>query len=140
MVISMALTEPSVSDFASTSVMGVVRNVVDKIVDMVPDINENDITGASMTYSGSTLTLTLSKGDGTSVTATATIDTSGGTVEVTISQTTSAITINGTALQTASASQIGLMSSAKFTEITTATNNIANLTALIGDDEDLITD
>lgn len=136
----MALTEPSVSDFASTSVMGVVRNVVDKIVEMVPDINENDITGASMSYSGSTLTLTLTKGDSTTITATATIDTSGGTVEVTISQTTSAITINGTALQTASASQIGLMPSAKFTEIETATSNITSLTALIGDDEDLITD
>lgn len=136
----MALTEPSVSDFASTSVMGVVRNVVDKIVEMVPDINDADITGASMSYSGSTLTLTLSKGNGTSITATATIDTSGGTVEVTISQTTSAITINGTALQSATASQIGLMTSAKFNEVTTATNNIAALTEFIGDDSDLITD
>lgn len=136
----MAITEPSVGDFASTTVMGVVRNVVDKIVEIVPDINDADITGATMSYSGSTLTLKLTKGDGTEITATATIDTSGGDVEVTISQTTTAITINGTALQTASASQIGLMPSAKFTEITTATNNIASLTALIGTDSDLITD
>lgn len=135
----MALTTPAISEFAADSVMGVVRNVVDKIIEIVPDINENDITGASMNYSGSTLTLTLTKGDSTIITATATIDASGEETEINITQTSTAISINGTTIQTASASQIGLMSAAKFTEVTTATDNITALTALIGTDSDLIT-
>lgn len=72
----MTVTIPTVDDFADTTVMRVIRKIVDYIrTDLVPSINDNDIERVDCTLSGQTLTFRLYKGDNTTITDTVSLST-----------------------------------------------------------------
>lgn len=74
----MTIPVPTIDQFNETTVMTVIRNVVDYIIGLVPQINNGDITDMSMNYQGSTLTINLIKGDGTQISKNVTIESGGG--------------------------------------------------------------
>lgn len=160
------VTVPTIDNFKDTTVMGVIRKIVDYLCNtLVPGINSDiqgkadssDVTNLQQTVTNQNVTgATLAHGTGGNATIVLTITKPGGNVvsnelvieagsEITISQTTSGISINGTALQTASTTRTGLMQSSQVTTLNTASSNAStalttanNITAYVGTDEDLI--
>ena len=93
----MVITQPTVDDFSDTTVMRVIRKIVNYICnDLVDGINNNDIVSGQFSVQGNQLSGTLTKGDGTIIDIPATTLPSGGgsdnpyptAVSMTISGTT----------------------------------------------------
>ena len=63
----MTIPVPTIDQFNETTVMTVIRNVVDYIIGLVPQINNGDVSDMTVTYQGSTLTISLVKGDGNTI-------------------------------------------------------------------------
>lgn len=74
----MTIPIPTIDDFDTSTVMTTIREVVDYLIGMVPQINNGDITDLKTTYTNNVLTVTLVKGDGTSISKNVTIQASGG--------------------------------------------------------------
>lgn len=74
----MTIPIPTIDDFSASSVMTTIREVVDYLIGMVPQINNGDITDLQTSYTNNTLTITLVKGDGTTISKNVTIQASGG--------------------------------------------------------------
>lgn len=74
----MTIPIPTIDDFDTSTVMTTIREVVDYLIGMVPQINNGDITDLQTTYTNNTLTITLVKGDGTTISKNVTIQASGG--------------------------------------------------------------
>ena len=130
------VTVPTIDDFKDETVMKVVRKVVNYLIQtLVPGIN-SDVSNATVN------SVTISQGS-TADTIKITVSKPGGAVtsneyniaseEIEISQTAGGISIAGTALQTATASRTGLMTSTSF-------NNLTNIIDYVGTDTDLIPD
>ena len=130
----MAITVPTVDDFSDTTVMRVVRKVVNYLIQtLVPGVNSEvtnaTITGVTITQ-GSTadsIKITVAKPSGNVVSNEFDISQE----DVSIVQTASGITIAGTSLQQANATNTGLMTSTSF-------NNLTNIIAYVGTDDELI--
>lgn len=72
----MTVTIPTVDDFADTTVMRVIRKIVDYIRnDLVPSINDNDIERIDVSLTGQTLYFYLYKGDNSRITDTVSLST-----------------------------------------------------------------
>lgn len=64
----MVITQPTVDDFSDTTVMRVIRKIVNYICnDLVDGINNNDIVSGQFSVKGNQLSGTLTKGDGTTI-------------------------------------------------------------------------
>lgn len=66
----MAIPIPTVDDFSETTVMGVIRNIVDYIVGtdgLIDAINDNDIASFTSSYANNQLVINAVKGDGTTI-------------------------------------------------------------------------
>lgn len=64
----MVITQPTVDDFSDTTVMRVIRKIVNYICnDLVDGINNNDIVSGQFSVQGNQLSGTLTKGDGTTI-------------------------------------------------------------------------
>lgn len=74
----MTIPVPTIDQFNETTVMTVIRNVVDYIIGLVPQINNGDVTDLTLNYQGSTLTVGFIKGDGTQISKNVTIESGGG--------------------------------------------------------------
>ena len=130
----MAITVPTIDDFSDTTVMRVVRKVVNYLIQtLVPGVN-SEVTNATITgvtiAQGSTadsIKITVAKPSGNVVSNEFDISQE----EVSIVQTASGITIAGTSLQQANATNTGLMTSTSF-------NNLTNIIAYVGTDDELI--
>lgn len=73
----MSIVVPTVDSFKDTTVMTTIREVVDYLIGMVPQINDGDITDLQTSYTNNILTITLVKGDGTTISKNVTIQASG---------------------------------------------------------------
>ena len=130
----MAITVPTVDDFSDTTVMRVVRKVVNYLIQtLVPGVN-SEVTNATITgvtiaqgSTADTIKITVAKPSGNVVSNEFDISQE----EVSIVQTASGITIAGTSLQQANATNTGLMTSTSF-------NNLTNIIAYVGTDDELI--
>lgn len=130
----MAITVPTVDDFSDTTVMRVVRKVVNYLIQtLVPGVN-SEVTNATITgvtiaqgSTADTIKITVAKPSGNIVSNEFDISQE----EVSIVQTASGITIAGTSLQQANATNTGLMTSTSF-------NNLTNIIAYVGTDDELI--
>lgn len=74
----MTIPVPTIDQFEESTVMTVIRNVVDYIIGLVPQINNGDVTDLTLNYQGSTLTVGFVKGDGTQISKNVTIESGGG--------------------------------------------------------------
>ena len=75
----MVITQPTIDDFSDTTVMRVIRKIVNYICnDLVDGINNNDIVSGQFSVQGNQLSGTLTKGDGTTIDIPATTLPSGG--------------------------------------------------------------
>lgn len=74
----MTIPIPTIDDFDTSTVMTTIREVVDYLIGMVPQINNGDITDLQTSYTNNVLTITLVKGDGTTISKNVTIQASGG--------------------------------------------------------------
>lgn len=66
----MAVTLPTVDDFTETTVLTMIRKVVDYLCSdsgLVAQINNNDITGFTSSYTNNVLKIDATKGDGTTI-------------------------------------------------------------------------
>lgn len=66
----MAVTLPTVDDFTETTVLTMIRKVVDYLCSdsgLVAQINNNDITGFTSSYTSNVLKINATKGDGTTI-------------------------------------------------------------------------
>lgn len=66
----MAVTLPTVDDFTETTVLTMIRKVVDYLCSdsgLVAQINNNDITGFTSSYTNNILKIDATKGDGTTI-------------------------------------------------------------------------
>ena len=66
----MAVTLPTVDDFTETTVLTMIRKVVDYLCSdsgLVAQINNNDITGFTSSYTNNLLKIDATKGDGTTI-------------------------------------------------------------------------
>lgn len=130
----MAITVPTIDDFSDTTVMRVVRKVVNYLIQtLVPGVN-SEVTNATITgvtiaqgSTADTIKITVAKPSGNIVSNEFDISQE----EVSIVQTASGITIAGTSLQQANATNTGLMTSTSF-------NNLTNIIAYVGSDDELI--
>lgn len=75
----MTIPIPTIDDFDTSTVMTTIREVVDYLIGMVPQINNGDITDLQTSYTNNTLTITLVKGDGTTISKNVTIQGGSGT-------------------------------------------------------------
>lgn len=132
----MPITQPTIDDFSDTTVMRVIRKVVNYLVTLIPKVNEEiaNVTDSAgerldsveanvealnkelptdirVNYTPSTGNFNIDyvKEDGDVLTSNTVVIVSGTTGEVTIVQNTSGISINGIALQSATTAQPGLM-------------------------------
>ena len=130
----MAITVPTVDDFSDTTVMRVVRKVVNYLIQtLVPGVN-SEVTNATITgvtiaqgSTADTIKITVAKPSGNIVSNEFDISQE----EVSIVQSATGITIAGTSLQQANATNTGLMTSTSF-------NNLTNIIAYVGTDDELI--
>lgn len=130
----MAITVPTVDDFSDTTVMRVVRKVVNYLIQtLVPGVN-SEVTNATITgvtiaqgSTADTIKITVAKPSGNVVSNEFDISQE----DVSIVQNASGITIAGTSLQQANATNTGLMTSTSF-------NNLTNIIAYVGTDDELI--
>ena len=63
----MVITQPTIDDFSDTTVMRVIRKIVNYICSdsgLVAQINDNDITGFTSSYTDNVLKIDATKGDG----------------------------------------------------------------------------
>lgn len=74
----MTIPIPTIDDFDTSTVMTTIREVVDYLIGMVPQINNGDITDLQTSYTNNILTITLVKGDGSTISKNVTIHASGG--------------------------------------------------------------
>lgn len=129
----MAITVPTVDDFSDNTVMRVIRKVVNYLIQtLVPGIN-SEVTNATITgvtiSQGSApdmIKITVSKPSGDVVSNEYDIE-----KEIVISQSPTGIIIEGVTLQNANTTTTGLMTS-------TAFNNLTNIIAYVGTDDELI--
>lgn len=66
----MVITQPTIDDFSDTTVMRVIRKIVNYICSdsgLVAQINNNDITGFTSSYKDNVLKIDATKGDGTTI-------------------------------------------------------------------------
>lgn len=64
----MVITQPTVDDFSDTTVMRVIRKIVNYICnDLIDGVNNNDIVSGKFSVRGNQLSGTLTKGDGTAI-------------------------------------------------------------------------
>lgn len=66
----MVITQPTVDDFSDTTVMRVIRKIVNYICSdsgLVAQINNNDITGFTSSYTNNILKIDATKGDGSTL-------------------------------------------------------------------------
>lgn len=75
----MTIPIPTIDDFDTSTVMTTIREVVDYLIGMVPQINNGDITDLQTSYTNNVLTITLVKGDGTNISKNVTIQGGSGT-------------------------------------------------------------
>lgn len=75
----MTIPIPTIDDFDTSTVMTTIREVVDYLIGMVPQINNGDITDLQTSYTNNVLTITLVKGDGTTISKNVTIQGGSGT-------------------------------------------------------------
>ena len=75
----MTIPIPTIDDFDTSTVMTSMREVVDYLIGMVPQINSGDITDLQTSYTNNILTITLVKGDGTTIPKNVTIQGGSGT-------------------------------------------------------------
>ena len=75
----MTIPIPTIDDFDTSTVMTTMREVVDYLIRMVPQINSGDITDLQTSYTKNILTITLVKGDGTTISKNVTIQGGSGT-------------------------------------------------------------
>lgn len=130
----MAINVPTVDDFSDTTVMRVVRKVVNYLIQtLVPGVN-SEVTNATITgvtiaqgSTADTIKITVAKPSGNVVSNEFDISQE----EVSIVQNASGITIAGTSLQQANATNTGLMTSTSF-------NNLTDIIAYVGTDDELI--
>lgn len=164
----MAIPIPTVDSFSDTTVMRVIRKVVNYIIQtIVPGINtvettaneaestantantnantaiSNNVTAVTIAQgtSSDSVKITLTKASGDVVSNEYEIATG----EVSIVQNNSGITINGTSLQNADSEKPGLMTPSYVFTLNTANSNAStaltnanNITAYVGTDDELI--
>lgn len=95
----MVITQPTVDDFSDTTVMRVIRKIVNYICnDLVDGINNIDIVSGQFSVQGNQLSGTLTKGDGTTIDIPATTLPSGGGGSDNPYPTTVSMTLSGTIL------------------------------------------
>ena len=75
----MTIPIPTIDDFDTSTVMTTVREVVDYIIDLVPDINKGDIGDLKTTYENNVLTIKLIKYGGSQISRQVTIPGGSGT-------------------------------------------------------------
>ena len=66
----MVITQPTIDDFSDTTVMRVIRKIVNYICSdsgLVAQINDNDITGFTSSYKDNVLKIDATKGDGSTI-------------------------------------------------------------------------
>lgn len=75
----MAIPVPTIDDFQESTVMLVIRKIVDYIKDsLVPDINKADVANITTSISGQNLTINIVLGDGTTKSTTVVLPEGGG--------------------------------------------------------------
>ena len=95
----MVITQPTVDDFSDTTVMRVIRKIVNYICnDLVDGINNNDIVSGHFSVQGNQLSGTLTKGNGTTIDIPAATLPSGGGGSDNPYPTAVSMTISGTTL------------------------------------------
>ena len=92
----MTIPIPTIDDFDTSTVMTTLREVVDYLIEMIPQINKGDITDLQTSYTNNILTITLVKGDGTTISKNVTIQ--GGSGTETPYPTDVALSLPGTTL------------------------------------------
>ena len=95
----MVITQPTVDDFSDTTVMRVIRKIVNYLCnDLIDGINDNDIVSGEFTIKGDQLSGILTKGDGTTIDIPATTLPSGGGGSDNPYPTAVSMTLSGTTL------------------------------------------
>lgn len=95
----MVITQPTVDDFSDTTVMRVIRKIVNYICNnLVDGINNNDIVSGQFSVQGNQLSGTLTKGDGTTIDIPAATLPSGGGGSDNPYPTAVSMTLSGTTL------------------------------------------
>ena len=129
----MAISVPTIDDFSDTTVMRVIRKVVNYLIQtLIPGINSevtnSTITGVTIAQGSTpdTIKITVAKPSGNVQSNEFDIS-----QEISIVQSASGITIEGASLQQANATNTGLMTSTSF-------NNLTNIIAYVGTDDELI--
>ena len=162
----MAITQPTIDDFSDTTVMRVIRKVVNYLVTLIPKVNEEianvtDSTGERLdtveanvealnkelptdirvNYNSSTGNFNIDyvKEDGDILTSNTVVIVSGSTGEVTIVQNTSGISINGIALQSATTARPGLMTPALVSSLNNVNDTVNDQTIILGEQATAIT-
>ena len=163
----MPITQPTIDDFQDTTVMRVIRKVVNYLVTLIPKVNEEiasvtDNAGQRLDsveanvealnkelpteirvdYDASTGNFNIDyvKEDGDVLTSNTVVIVSGSTGEVTIVQNTSGITINGTALQSATTAQPGLMTPALVSSLNNVNDTTNDHTTMLNAQAEAITE
>lgn len=163
----MPITQPTIDDFQDTTVMRVIRKVVNYLVTLIPKVNEEIAsvtdnagqrldsveanvealnkelpTDIRVNYDSSTGNFNIDyiKEDGDTLTSNTVVIVSGSTGEVTIVQNTSGISINGIALQSATTAQPGLMTPALVSSLNNVNDTVNDHTTMINGQADAITE
>lgn len=163
----MAITQPTIDDFSDTTVMRVIRKVVNYLVTLIPKVNEEiaNVTDSAgerldtveanvealnkelpteirVDYDASTGNFNIDyvKEDGDVLTSNTVVIVSGSTGEVTIVQNTSGISINGTALQSATTTQPGLMTPALVASLDNVNDTVNDHTTMINEQAEALTE
>ena len=162
----MPITQPTIDDFQDTTVMRVIRKVVNYLVTLIPKVNEEiaNVTDSAgerldtveanvealnkelpteirVDYDASTGNFNIDyvKEDGDVLTSNTVVIVSGSTGEVTIVQNTSGISINGTALQSATTAQPGLMTPALVSSLNNVNDTTNDHTTMLNAQAEAIT-
>lgn len=96
---NMAIPVPTIDDFKESTVMLVIRNIVDYLKDtLVPDINKADVANITTSISGQNLTINIVFGDGTVKSTTVVLPEGGGGGESGPYPTGVTLSLSGTTL------------------------------------------
>ena len=163
----MPITQPTIDDFQDTTVMRVIRKVVNYLVTLIPKVNEEiaNVTDSAgerldtveanvealnkelpteirVDYDASTGNFNIDyvKEDGDVLTSNTVVIVSGSTGEVTIVQNTSGISINGITLQSATTAQPGLMTPALVSSLNNVNDTTNDHTTMLNAQAEAITE
>lgn len=129
----MVITQPTVDDFSDTTVMRVIRKIVNYICNnLVDGINNNDIVSGQFSVQGNQLSGTLTRGDGTTIDIPAATLPSGGGGSDNPYPTAVSMALSGTTLNLSMAMSSGppITGSVNLAPILSGYATVADVTAI----------